>query len=234
MLKDTSFYDKESEYYSIKRYPKIPITYTHFFFKRRLCLAFNFIKSVYPQNKKIVEIGCADGYVLRELYKKHLIKEKMIGIDLSKEMIEVAKKNSNGLPTDYYIRGEEPQGLLADILLEIGVINFTNLRDELDYAATHLPKDAYFVVSFASNTSLIHTLDQSEEGEYVHFENQSFYREQLKKEFKIIKSVPYGLFVPYLWRIPKLAIIIQPVLEKIFRYILPNLFHEEIYLAQKK
>jgi hypothetical protein len=60
------------------------------------------------------------------------------------------------------------------------------------------------------------------------------YEAIISKYFNVVSSEIYGLFIPKLWVFPRLARKIQPTLEIMFRRILPNLFHEKIYLLKKK
>jgi ubiquinone/menaquinone biosynthesis C-methylase UbiE len=59
----------------------------------------------FPENTKVLEIGCGTGAVTRTLAKWHNIAET-IGIDPSLVFIEKAKKLSNGIPNIHFEKGD--------------------------------------------------------------------------------------------------------------------------------
>ena len=93
--KDTvDFYNKESTQYSKKRYEGKTNSYFQFLFKRRRQLFLAFIDSVKGELKdsKALEIGCADGVIVKKLLQKLPDSFKTItGVDVSPKMIEISK-----------------------------------------------------------------------------------------------------------------------------------------------
>lgn len=234
MSKDTDFYDKESSYYSVKRYPDIISNYIHYLFRRRLEILKLFILSIKKNNGILVEMGCADGYVIRELYDSNIFSGVFIGIDISESMINVARKSNKSSTINFYLRNSEPHDIHADILVEIGVLNFTNLNIELEYARNHIVRNGYYIVSFTTKTSLFNLFKPSNVSGYSHLESLNFYKKMLYKDFLLVDKVSYGLFVPYLWKMPRIAKIVQPLIDRFIEPFLPSIFHETIYLLRKK
>ncbi len=235
MNKDTDFYNKEGTLYSQKRYPTIDTDYVHFFFKRRRDLLMNFINLVSKKtpSNSLIEVGCADGVVINYIANRYSFFNKLVGIDLSEKMIKKAKKSSDKI--EFYIRDKEYFGNF-DYVVEIGVINLTDFDTEINFAKKNLKTDGYFICSLASITSLRIRLKKFNKNK-DEFNNLLTYREyeqKLKESFKIIKQVPYGLFIPYIWKWPLFARTFQPFFEYTFQNLTPNLFHEKIYLLKKE
>ncbi len=227
-MKDTLFYSREALVYSSKRYPVKTTEYSHFLFKRRLKIVLQFAASLNIKGGTLLEIGCADGYVLREVFKL-INPDKAIGIDLSDKMLEAAKAKS-GEKLEFYQRGIEPE-ICADIIVETGVLNFTDPRKEAEYAFSHLKDEGYYIVSFAAKKSL-HNFLNNQEADYHNLLSRKEYINLIKDKFEVVKFRPYGFYVPTIWKLPVLAAIIQSVFEKVF-YLFPSLYHEEIYLLRK-
>jgi 2-polyprenyl-3-methyl-5-hydroxy-6-metoxy-1,4-benzoquinol methylase len=236
-MKDIEYYNKESSQYSKKRYPEVETEYVHFLFKKRLDISIKMLKTIVKSRKnlELLEIGCADGIVLSEVAKKIDTLDRLIGVDISPEMIKVARKNNKNNIIHYYTREEYNfDNRLFDISIEIGVLNFTNFSEEIGFVKTHLKKGGYYVCSLASSTSIISILKPQNKQDYRHLLTFVEYEEELAKQFLIKKSTPYGLFIPHLWKIPILARFIQPMIEFLFKKIIPNQFHEKIYLLENK
>lgn len=235
-MKDTEYYNKESTQYSRKRYPDVSTDYRHFFFKKRLSLLLTILDSISRENKKtLLEIGCADGVVLLEVDKRNYGFTEMLGTDVSPEMITAAIKNTKSNRISYFVRGEKDlSGKMFDVIVEIGVLNFTDLYEDLDFAREHLDNGGYYICSVASRTSLISKLKPENKKDYRHFMTFSEYEAEFKKRFSVVASAPYGFFVPFLWRLPAVARIVQPIVEFLFRHIFSEIFHEKIYLLKKK
>jgi glycosyltransferase involved in cell wall biosynthesis/ubiquinone/menaquinone biosynthesis C-methylase UbiE len=231
--KDKEFYDNESEDYSKKRYPAKITSFIHFFFKKRLLILLDYIKEIRKVNDTLLEIGCADGIILSRIAEQKLISGKMMGIDISGKMIDTAKRNIHEKNISFYIRGEEPD-LEADIIVEIGVLNFTDFDEDLAYVSKHVKPGGYYIASVSASSSLQNKVKPEGVSSYLHLCSYKNYEDKWKKDFEIIKVKPYGLFIPFLWRFPRLAKIKQPIAENIFCKITPNLFHEKIYLLKKK
>ncbi len=232
MIKDTEFYNKESSIYSEKRYPEVAKSYTQFFFKERLTCTLEYLRELIQSknNVSLLEIGCADGIVLQHINKElgsHF--SKLIGIDISPEMISVAQKRCENTPMTFVERKDYTEPALYDFIVEIGVINYASLADELEYIASHLNASGYALISLAGTGSLWNKRRTSDTG-FNNFFSYPEYEREIAKHFSIIKSIPIGLPIPVIWRLPLFARFAESVTEKVLRRITPNLFHEKIYL----
>lgn len=230
------FYDKESEHYSRKRYEGEVLTYTQFFFRRRLDITISFLKKVIMPDKeyKLLEMACADGVVLRKvetIFRNNFT--DLVGMDISPEMIKQAQKLSHDSLARYFIREETPN-LIFDVILGIGYVSPVIIDEEFSFAKSHLKSGGYYICSLPGKNSLqalIQLKDKDYAKTYISYYE---YEKIIKKYFDIVQSKPYGLFVPKLWSVPGIARIFQPVFETLFQHVFPNLFHERIYLLRKK
>ncbi len=235
MNKDINYYNKEVGAYSSKRYPKVSTDYVHFFFKKRKDILLKFVQIIVSgrtSTLSLLEIGCADGIIIGELEKQYKIFGRLVGLDVSSKMIEEAK-NKNSDSIEFYVRDENINLGLFDVVIEVGVINLTDLETEFSFAKKHMNDRAYFICSLASRTSLRSRfkIKSSDFKNHLSFEE---YEEKLANHFIIIKSERYGIFIPHIWKIPVLARIIQPIIEVIAGLFVPQWFHEKIYLLSKK
>lgn len=238
MLKDTEFYNKASNSYSADRYPAIAHSYTQFFFKRRLALIVDAFKRVILETDKelsVFEIGCADGVVLREIYETFRSNfSYFLGIDLSPKMIEVASRENSDTGIVFKTRDEYYDTKRYDVVVEVGVINYVlDVEREMTYAHSALKDGGHYICSLAGTDSFLHRVKPGEKG-YNNFLSYADYESLLRKHFEIQEIIPVGFFVPFLWRIPALARIVQPIVEGILKPLTPNLFHENIYLVKRK
>ncbi len=231
---NTSFYDKESGQYSSKRYNKIPTTYTQFFFQERLRQVLSLVGEFMSNknNQVLIEDGCADGvvaFVVGEKHKKTF--SHVIGTDISFGMISEAQRLYPKIP--FYIKNQLPSDMKADLILAVGFVSPGIFDDEFTFIQKHLKKDGKIIVSLVNNSSIYARLKLRDKEIFQDYWTFDEYEEFLKKEFKIIDSAPYGLFVPKLWVIPTIAIILQPFFEFIFKPF-PSLFHEKLYVLEYK
>lgn len=237
-MKDTGYYDKESVQYSHKRYPDTSTQYTHFFFKRRLALVLGLLAQIVgaKQGMKLLEVGCADGYVLSRIANEFDGFGSLIGIDISPAMIAAAQMHyASDSRMRYYVRDAyDPQGDTFDVIVEVGVLNLTDLRADLQFARSHLRDNGYYVCSLASSTSLVAQLKPDSREDYRHHLSFAQYERILAEYFTVERRIPYGLFIPHLWKVPALARIIQPAVEQTVRAVCPNAFHEKVYLLKKR
>lgn len=235
MVKDTNFYDRESAEYSEKRYPKIIVSYTHFLFKQRLQLLGGLVKKYIADRRALsfLEIGCADGIVARNIfdsYGKNF--SSMKAVDISPGMIESARKKHADTPIVFNIRDYNVKEKY-DLVLEIGVINYADIEKELSYAHLMLKKGGVYMCTFAGRGSFWDKfLNVSDKG-FSNFLYYDEYESKMKKYFFIAEKIPVGLYLPFIWRFPGVAGIIQPLLDFMFRP-LPNIFHENIYVLKAK
>jgi SAM-dependent methyltransferase len=230
------FYTKESAQYSRKRYEGELNTYTQYLFRRRMNIYFDFLRYIKSNvNKKIslFDIGCADGVVL---FNTENMFSSMISsytaVDISSGMVDVANNKKPNDKFSFYLRGKEPSSNY-DLVTELGV-HVPDLRSEINYIKQKLNlKNSFFIFSSSSGGSLHTYFKIRNNPETSHIGELKRYKEIeniLKTEFKIIKSVPYGLFIPKLWASSNIGKALQPIIDKVFSYIVPGLFHEKIYL----
>jgi len=230
---DTSFYDKESINYSENRYLSKPNTYNKFFFQNRLNIILKMIDKYikYQKNQTIIEDGCADGFVIKNIINKYKSNfSSAIGIDISPGMIDKAKSNTNQM-VKYYIKDNFNENIKADIFLAIGFVSPGIFHNEFDFINLYTRDNSIVVLSLPSNNSLFARL----KGREIHKDYWDFnkYEEFIKKKFEILDSKAYGLFIPKLWAFPRLAMILQPIFENLFSPLL-NLFHEKLYILKKR
>lgn len=235
-VKDTVFYDAESSVYSDVRYPATPTTYTQWFFKRRLHITLQGVASYFAKKNQqsLLEIGCADGVVMRAIVARLPGQfSTMIGLDISPKMIEEARAKSAAIPgTLFYERKDYVSNEQFDLVLEVGVIGFIGVEQELPFVLRHLKEGGIYILSIAGKDALGFRL-----GRITWFGEERSYREYeavLKQHFTILSSTGCGLFVPYLWRLPALARIVQPIADMLVNLIAPQLCHEKIYLLKKR
>ncbi|MES2314817.1 MAG: class I SAM-dependent methyltransferase [Patescibacteria group bacterium] len=234
MIKDPAFYNKESAQYSAKRYPVVATNYIQFFFKKRLSLTLSHLRSLFGKSNglNLLEVGCADGVVLRDIQKKlPAVFSGMTGIDTAKDMIVAAASLDSTHKMKFYVRGEEPVQTY-DTIVEIGVANYADFDTELVYASEHLKVGGAYILSIAGNDSLNARLGGGVG--YNNFLSYAEYQKKIRAVFDIKKIIPVGFHVPFIWRVPFIARCIQPIVELIFLHTLPRLAHEKIFFLKKK
>ncbi len=234
-MKDVNFYDKESGTYSDKRYPKIVSSYNQFFFTERLRLVLKMLDKNISEKKNLslLEIGCADGIVIEKIYENFRnVFSSIAGIDISPEMIRVALEKYSGKPFTFKIRSDFSDALPKDVVVEIGVINYADISSEFRFAYDYMKTDSIYIISLAGTNSLWNRIKKGDKG-FNNFLSYQEYEKEIRKNFDILSTSSVGLFIPLIWKLPALARIIQPI-ETVFRPILPNCFHEKIYLLKKK
>jgi SAM-dependent methyltransferase len=234
MIKDNAFYDAESAKYSSKRYPERPSDFIQYFFTERLKVALRELRAASRGNKglRLLEVGCADGVVLRSIAKGLPgTFASMVGIDTSEGMVASATKLTPGTVATFFVRGTEPRAEY-DALVEIGVANYADFDTELTHASSVLSRDGTYVLSMAGNSSVSAKLGKS--GGYRNFLSYGEYEKKIRTSFDLIRTIPVGLHIPLIWRIPILARAIQPVFETCCRPLFPNLYHEKVYVLKRK
>ncbi len=229
------YYNQESGHYSRRRYEGRLRTYFQFLFRYRLSLSLAMVERVvgHKHGLRLLEIGCADGIVLRGIHDRfHGAFERMIGIDIASNMIDQAREQNAGRNIVYYVRGQE-SGDQVDLVMELGVHPY-DLKGEIEAVANSLQSGGYFIYSLSSRDS-IHAKIKLKGKEYLKdYQPYHVYETVLREHFTVIDKIPYGLFIPKLWAFPFIARYVQPFVEFILRPFTPNLFHEQIYLLKKK
>jgi hypothetical protein len=108
------------------------------------------------------------------------------------------------------------------------------LENEIQYLKQHIKRGGYYVLTMAGNSSLHARIKVKDKPYFADLDSYMKYESVLRKYFDIIYSKPVGLFVPKLWAFSALARKIQPILDVIFQKILPNLYHEKVYILRLK
>lgn len=234
-MKDTLFYNKESTQYSDKRYPRVPESYTQFFFKRRLALTKSFLRDALLKTQEpitLLEVGCADGVVVREIEKEFPSKfKKLIGVDIAPAMIEEARKKNVFPHVEFFVR-DAYRGEPVELIVEIGVINYAQFGEEMASAAQALTPGGQYVFSIAGTSSLINRLKPLKD--FNDFRSYGEYDRLVRETFEVLRVRGCGFFVPYLWRVPVLARIVQSVVDPVMGFLTPAWCHEKLYLVKKK
>ncbi|MBI3631993.1 MAG: class I SAM-dependent methyltransferase [Candidatus Vogelbacteria bacterium] len=235
MIKDKNFYNKESPYYSVKRYPNVASNYIQYFFKKRLGIVLGEIQRRLRGRSglRLLEVGCADGIVLRKVFEQmSSMFSEMIGMDISEGMIEEAINTTTIGKIKYFIRGEESVGSKYDLILEIGVANYADINEELKYARNNLSQDGLYILSLAGSGS-VNGYFSNGDG-YNNFFPYSEYEAKIKDQFAILKIIPVGFYIPIIWKMPCVARVIQIFVDYIFSSLFANLFHEKVYILKHK
>ncbi len=239
MIKNTKYYDRESLEYSAKRYPRVNSDYNHFFFKRRLDLLCDLVRGLSNNTSNIIsnvlEIGCADGVVVRKLLSDFGFITNFTGIDISMEMIDSANRLNSNKKCKFYLRDSFKFNQKFDLVIEVGVLNLVPLEAEIEFAYDAMDSVGYYICSLANINSLRSKIKFS--CNYDGFNNLLTFHEYekiLSSKFVIEKEIPYGLFIPFIWKIPVVARFVQPLAEWLLGRLAVNLFHEKIYLLKKR
>jgi SAM-dependent methyltransferase len=238
MKKDINFYNKESRAYSEKRYLGATDNFIKFFFKKRLSLFLYFLKRGIERDfagrkADVLDIGCADGYVMGEIHKDFSsLLGKLTGIDTSPDMITEARSVFSGNPAfNFFIRGDEPAGQF-DVIVELGV-PLSDWREEFTYVVSKLTDGGIYIFSTPGSKNSLYSRIKKD---FHIVRPLSFFEfNSLAQEFfEIQESKPYAFFIPLLWRFPAAARILQPFIEIIGSLIAPNLCHEKMYVLRKR
>ncbi len=233
-MRDTAYYDAESKQYSSKRYPEVPSSYIQSFYLRRLAIARSIIaETIHGSGLSLVEIGCADGVVTNALYDTFSdVFSGIAGVDISAGMIEVAQAHKGNRNITFGLRDTYAFAPKYDLIVEVGVINYADENEEISFARKIIADTGFYLCSIAGTDSLQSRLKRDERKGFDNFHSYAVYEAKLRERFEIVKIAPVGLFIPYLWRLPALARIIQPIAETIMAPIAPSLFHEKLYLLK--
>ena len=238
MIKETiAFYDRESAQYSEKRYSGITQSYYQFLFKKRLALFLNFVRksvATLPTQATLLEIGCADGVVVRAI-ETHFPKrfEKYLGIDVSPKMIEQATQYNTNPKATFTLRDRLSPVEQFDVVIELGV-HPIDLEGELTFVSDHLKPGGYFFYALAGKRSS-HVRFKLRHVAYAKdYRTYREYESALSRVFSIVDTRVYGLFIPKLWMIPLLGRLLQPIVDQFCALLIPEFFHEKIYVLRKK
>jgi SAM-dependent methyltransferase len=232
----TDFYDKESIQYSQKRYHGVTESYYQYLFKGRLALFLKSLSSVLsglPEDASLLEVGCADGVVLRaieETFPKRF--SKIVGVDISPKMIEQSVACNRNHKAHFCLREQLPPEEF-DTVIELGV-HPVSLVGELLSARAHLKSGSYFFYDLAGRHSL-HSRFKLKGVSYVNdYRSYREYDKVIAEHFEIISTKNYGFFIPKLWAFPRIARILQPIIDWCLCPLFPELSHEKMYILKKK
>lgn len=233
-MKDSNFYNAESLKYSSKRYPDKANTFTQFFFKERLRITLSVLQQLLNgrRNVSLLEIGCADGIIIRRVWETFSnYFGRIEATDVAEEMITQATQKNTHTPIHFFRRETQLPGN-NDIILEIGVLNLISVQDECKAVAEALHHFGYFICSLSGASSLQHRLKGQDR--LAHLESYQVYERILGEHFNLLRSEPIGFFIPWLWKIPQLGRVLQPFVEWVGKHIAPNLAHEKLYVLTPK
>ena len=234
-MRDTRYYDAESVQYSSKRYPARARSHTQAFYLRRLEIVKDLIRAyVHGTDRSLIEIGCADGVVTYALYDAFPgIFSHVDAVDISPKMIDQAlaqrgnRRIAFGLREGFVFRDH------YDLAVEVGVINYADDDQEIAFAHRMTAPDGCYLLSIAGSDSLLNRLKPGQADGFNNMRSYAEYEAKLRERFCVVRAVPVGLFIPHVWKVPVLARIIQPIAEFIMAPIVPNLFHEKVYLLKR-
>jgi SAM-dependent methyltransferase len=231
-MKDTEFYNAESLQYSSKRYPVAATTFTQFFFKERLAKTLLHIEKYLKEKHSAVsllEVGCADGVVVEQIYKQFGKSFNAIdAIDISPGMIEAAKKNTTA-PIRYSVREATLPGTY-DLVIEVGVLNYSDFSEDMRAVSAALREGGVYICSVAGSSSLQHTLKGGDG--YGNLRSYAEYEKEMRNYFVIERAEPVGFFVPLLWKVPVVARAVQPIVEWLLKP-LQSLALEKVYVLKR-
>jgi len=233
-MKDKDFYNQESIQYSKKRYTNIAGSYLQFFYMRRLSITKSYIKRVLHiegRGKKLLEIGCADGVVIRAIEDTFPEAFNMlIGIDTAPNMIREAQRQNTNPRAEFMVRNEYVGGPV-DVVVETGVVNYADVEDEILFVHKHLKPNGYYILSVAGVESLYNRLKH--DSGMTDFRSYKKYDRYIREKFDVVEMQGCGFFIPYLWKMPLIARAVQYVADRTAGALVPNLCHEKVYLLRK-
>ena len=237
MTDNFEYYDVESGQYSKKRYEGVTETYVQYFFKKRREIVLEMLHKILngKKNLLLLDIACADGVMLPAVDTAFPgVFSKFVGTDISPGMVEVARKVfSHDKRFSFFVKKECPKES-SDIAFGLGYLTALIFKEEMKFLFERLKPGGYYLCTFATPRSVYARLKLSDKPYLKDYRTYSEYRIMLDKYFEIIEEVPYGLFIPKLWSVPIIARILQPFFDRVFRCILPNLYHEKVYLLKRK
>jgi len=237
MIQDAvEFYDKESGHYTTKRYPKVTLSYTQYVFKKRLEIFLTQLAKIeknLPRTATVLEIGCADGIVFKAMEERFPNRfVKMIGIDVSPKMISEAKNTNTNPRANFFLRDDFKLEKF-DLIIELGIHPY-DLVGELEYVNEHLNSFGYYFYSAVGRKSSFVSIKLRGENYLDDYKSYKKYEEVFKKYFSVENGEVYGLFVPKIWSLPIVGRSLQSVFDTIFKHIIPEFFHEKIYLLKNR
>lgn len=127
----TNYYRKVSKVYDLNR---------HFFLFGRKRLIEK-TSSRYTELPRILEVGCGTGTVLLELYR-HYPKSQIVGLDLSENMLAVARRKTADIPNITLIQGKFDINFIQKpfdlVVFSYALSVFPDLEGTLDHTQKQL------------------------------------------------------------------------------------------------
>ncbi len=233
-MRDTSYYNQESVQYSEKRYPRVAASYLQYFYLRRLDIVKDYLARAVHAPVRVLEVGCADGIVIRRLFADLPGKfREIVGVDIAEDMIQEARHSNTSPQIRFCLRSELSVSEQFDVVIEVGVVNYASVDEELHAAQAHMREEGRYILSIAGTNSLKNRL-KGEDG-FNDFRSYHIYEDMIKEDFIVERVIGCGLFVPYLWRFPSVARLVQPVAEWLANALGARwLCHEQVYLLRKR
>lgn len=139
-------------------------------------------KLIVDKRGSTLDVGCGDGILLRFLKlvaESNEIEERVTGIDLSKEMIKIAKQS---YPRSRFIQTSfltySPDEAYSTIVMNEVLHNFLSVEETLKYASTLLTSDGQIIIShprgfanmvsqYSKNRNLVPTILPKTDDEWV-------------------------------------------------------------------
>lgn len=233
-MKDTAFYNQESTRYSSKRYAKVARSYLQLFYAHRLEITKKYLLFVLKKaqaNPALLEVGCADGVIVRELCKDFSEIGSITGIDISPGMIEAARSQNTDPRATFEMRSEYARGPV-DIVVETGVVNYSDVDAEVLFAHQNLKEGGWYILSVAGTGSLYNRIKH--DGGLADHRPYKEYDRIIRERFAVHRVLGTGFFIPLIWKVPVLARVVQRCAEATLGALFPGLCHEKMYLLQKK
>jgi SAM-dependent methyltransferase len=231
------YYDAEAGVYSHKRYPGQPQNYIQFLFTHRRDIVLSLLGRVIAATGKpraLFEMGCADGVLLRAIAERYPgAFEQMIGSDVSRPMLEEARKLTHNPSIRFAMRDELPAAGAFTCAMEVGVGAIVlDTLGELALLSAQLGAGGYLICSIAGRDSIAARWG-STAADRALLKPYREYEKDMKKLFTIEAARSCGTHVPLLWRMPFVGRALQPLAE-VAGVIFPELAHERVYLLKKK
>lgn len=232
------YYNKASKGYSDVRYRSDTVSFSQYLFKKRKDLFLKYLEKIIdniPEQATILEIGCADGVLFKAIEERFPGRfSKFIGLDISPRMIDEARKQNINDKASFLLRKDfNTKNNKFDMIIELGVGN-NDLDAELFFVYSNLKPDGYFFYSVSGAKSLYTNLKNIDQF-YTSHDNRTYSKYEIifKKYFILEKSCVYNIFIPKLWSVPIFARALQPLCDWFLKRIIPEFFHEKIYVFKK-
>jgi hypothetical protein len=132
----------------------------------------------------------------------------------------------------FFVREAYTSAEPVDLVIETGVVNYAHFENELAFAREHLYSGGFYILSVAGTGSLRNRLRH--ESGFSDFRSYAAYDKLVQSEFAVRGVRGCGFFIPYLWRLPALARVIQRAVDSVAGILAPDLCHEKVYLLQKR